>query len=106
MYAQYWELYLVACKRIEKLMIEIFFSLNNSISACQENMVVVELKAYIWNYRHVQEAFISMKKVKLNISMKFAQIMDVEIYFLTVYSQNKLHLKIKYDISLSVCYLI
>ena len=47
-----------------------------------------------------------MKKVKPNISMKFAQIMDVEVYFLTVYSQNKLHLEIKYDISLSVCYLI
>ena len=28
--------------------------------------------------------------------------MDVEVYFLTVYSQNKLYFKIKYDISLSV----
>ena len=32
---------------IKKLMIEIFFFLNNAISACQDNMVVVELKAYI-----------------------------------------------------------
>ena len=28
--------------------------------------------------------------------------MDDEIYFLTVYSQNKLYFKIKYDISLNV----
>ena len=53
-YAQYWDLYPVACKRIKKINDwDFFFCLNNAISACQDNMVVVELKTYIWNYRYV-----------------------------------------------------
>ena len=61
-------------------------------------MVAVNLKTYIWNYKHVWEELIGVARVKSKYINEIGINYGCLAYFLTVHNQNKMLLKIKDDI--------